>query len=81
MDILNSLSEGIEIPIFSNLQEISRNCQIIKSYFESNKTVGFLLKKHGLFVWGSSWEQAKKHCEILEFMFKVTYMTGAKLNF
>lgn len=78
IDILNSLSDGIEIPIFFNLQALSRNCKIIKSYLESNQTVGFLLKKHGLFVWGSSWEQAKKHCEILEFMFKVTYLTSSR---
>ncbi|MGK7938669.1 MAG: methylthioribulose 1-phosphate dehydratase, partial [Crocosphaera sp.] len=80
INILNSLSEGIEIPIFSNLQDISENCELISSYLESYQTVGFLLKKHGLFVWGNSWEQCKQHCEILEFLFQVTYMAKSKLN-
>ena len=80
IDILNSLSSGIDIPIFSNLQQLNKNCELISSYLESYATIAFLLKKHGLFVWGNSWEQSKQHCEILEFLFQLTYLKKSRLN-
>lgn len=80
IDILHSLNSGIEVPIFSNWQELNNNCELISSYLESYPTVAFLLKKHGLFVWGNSWKQSKQHCEILEFLFQLTYLKKSILN-
>jgi methylthioribulose-1-phosphate dehydratase len=36
---------------------------------------GFLLSGHGLYTWGSSLEEARRHIEIYEFLFEVVHRT------
>ena len=36
---------------------------------------GLLLRRHGLYTWGESIEQAKRHLEILEFLLEVVART------
>jgi methylthioribulose-1-phosphate dehydratase len=57
------------LPIFENDQDISglaRNVQTgLMRYSQAH---GFLLRRHGMYTWGESLEQAKRHLEILEFL-------------
>jgi methylthioribulose-1-phosphate dehydratase len=32
---------------------------------------GFLIRRHGLYTWGRDLDEAKRHVEILEFLFEV----------
>ncbi|MEM8681120.1 MAG: class II aldolase/adducin family protein, partial [Planctomycetota bacterium] len=38
----------------------------------ANLQHGLLLKGHGLYTWGSDFLEAKRHVEVLEFLFEVT---------
>ena len=33
---------------------------------------GFLIRRHGLYTWGRDLAEAKRHVEILEFLFEAT---------
>jgi methylthioribulose-1-phosphate dehydratase len=37
---------------------------------------GFLLREHGLYTWGQSLREAKRHVEILEFLVEVVARAG-----
>ncbi|HIN34013.1 MAG TPA: methylthioribulose 1-phosphate dehydratase, partial [Nitrospirales bacterium] len=39
---------------------------------EKPKSHGFLIRGHGLYTWGKTIQDAKRHVEILEFLLEVT---------
>ena len=57
------------LPIIENSQDMSalaeRVSRVLREYPASH---GFLLQQHGLYTWGASVAQAKRHVEILEFL-------------
>jgi methylthioribulose-1-phosphate dehydratase len=57
------------LPIIENSQDMpalaASVSRTLKEYPDSH---GFLLKQHGLYTWGASLDQAKRHVEILEFL-------------
>jgi methylthioribulose-1-phosphate dehydratase len=75
-EILKGL-EGIQdhetevwLPIFSNDQDMTRLSQLVDSQLQKRPaTHGFLLAGHGLYAWGASPAQAKRHVEVYEFLF------------
>jgi methylthioribulose-1-phosphate dehydratase len=59
------------IPVFPNSQDIATLSIEIKDYLTQNpQTYGFLLAGHGLYAWGNSLPEAKRHTEALEFLFR-----------
>jgi methylthioribulose-1-phosphate dehydratase len=62
------------IPIFPNSQDIPALAEIVRSAVE-NETLpvphGFLIRGHGLYTWGRDLDEARRHVEILEFLFEV----------
>ena len=59
------------VPIFQNSQDIAALSQDIKVYLDQNpNTFGFLLAGHGLYAWGNSLAEAKRHIEAFEFLFQ-----------
>lgn len=64
---------SIAIPILANAQDMVSLSQQVKSILPSATGHSFLLAGHGLYTWGDSLFQAKRHLEILEFLFELTY--------
>ena len=57
------------LPIIENSQDMPELAETVsRALREYPSSHGFLLKQHGLYTWGASIAQAKRHVEILEFL-------------
>jgi methylthioribulose-1-phosphate dehydratase len=66
------------LPILENSQDMTELAgRISKTLQEAPDVHGFLLEGHGLYTWGGSLEEAKRHVEILEFLLEVLVRSGA----
>jgi methylthioribulose-1-phosphate dehydratase len=66
------------VPILENSQDIVELAgQVSRTLQEAPDVHGFLLKGHGLYTWGESLQEAKRHVEILEFLMEVLVRSGA----
>jgi methylthioribulose-1-phosphate dehydratase len=65
--------EHIErIPIIENSQEYALLAEhLAKALADNPGTHGVLLSRHGLYTWGKSVAEARRHLEALEFLFEV----------
>jgi methylthioribulose-1-phosphate dehydratase len=62
----------ISIPCFENTQDIDRLAAEIAPAIlpGSDRFFGLILRGHGLYVWGDSVDDAKRHLEVFEYVFK-----------
>lgn len=58
----------VEIPVFANDQDMERFRLVLSENKEKLRVNGFLMAKHGLYAWGDSLFEAKRHLEIYEFL-------------
>ena len=66
------------LPILENSQDmVELGERVSKTLRESPGIHGFLLREHGLYTWGASLQEAKRHVEILEFLMEVLVRSGA----
>ena len=66
------------IPIIENSQDMEALAHTINEVLEINPGAhAFLLRRHGLYTWGSHISEAKRHVEILEFLLEATGRTGS----
>jgi methylthioribulose-1-phosphate dehydratase len=66
------------LPILENSQDMAELSQRVTQVLRGNAGLhGFLLRGHGLYTWGSSLQEAKRHVEILEFLMEVLARSGA----
>jgi methylthioribulose-1-phosphate dehydratase len=57
------------LPIIENSQDMTVLAGTVSRVLRENEgTHGFILRRHGLYTWGKDLTQAKRHCEILEFL-------------
>src|ERR1041385_3705635 len=57
------------LPIVDNSQDMPRLAESIAQTLNEHKSAhGFLVRRHGLYSWGETLAQAKRHVEILEFL-------------
>jgi methylthioribulose-1-phosphate dehydratase len=57
------------LPIVDNSQDMPALAESIAQTLNEHKSVhGFLLRRHGLYSWGETLAQAKRHVEIFEFL-------------
>jgi methylthioribulose-1-phosphate dehydratase len=69
------------LPILENSQDMVELAErVSRMLCEIPDTHGFLLKEHGLYTWGASLQEAKRHVEILEFLMEVLVRSGAAQN-
>jgi len=68
----------INVPIFDNTQDIRALSELIKpAILSQENNYGLLLRGHGIYVWGKSVEEAKRHLEVFEYLFKY-YLKSSK---
>lgn len=61
----------VQIPIFENTQNIEELAMSIKPSLTLDKNCyGVLLAGHGIYVWGNTVSEAKRHLEVFEYIFK-----------
>lgn len=60
------------VPIIPNTQEYAPLAKKLKGVLQENAAAhGVLLSRHGLYTWGESVADARRHLEALEFLFEV----------
>lgn len=60
------------LPIVENSQDYRALSHVIDNTLRENPGVhGIFLRRHGLYTWGESVAEAKRHIEIFEFLFEV----------
>ena len=60
------------VPIIPNMQEYEPLAEELRHQLQENPAAhGVLLSRHGLYTWGESVAEARRHLEALEFLFEV----------
>ena len=60
------------IPVLDNDQDVSSLAEKVATELERDPVAhGFLIAGHGLYTWGDTLAQARRHVEIFEFLFEV----------
>ncbi len=60
------------IPILNNSQDYAGLCRDLAAALDAYPGAhGVLLSRHGLYTWGQSVAEARRHLEVLEFLFEV----------
>jgi methylthioribulose-1-phosphate dehydratase len=71
---VDSHTHAERIPVIANTQEYHLLNRELEEAMERNpETHGVLLSGHGLYTWGTSVAEARRHLEALEFLFEVEY--------
>jgi methylthioribulose-1-phosphate dehydratase len=61
----------VDMPIFQNDQDMVRFSKMLLGKQNLLMNNAFLMDKHGLYVWGASLFEAKRHLEIYEFLLDI----------
>lgn len=60
------------VPIVENSQDYVAMSHVIENVIRENEDIhGIYLRRHGLYTWGESVADARRHVEIFEFLFEV----------
>ncbi|MFN0085412.1 MAG: methylthioribulose 1-phosphate dehydratase [Blastocatellia bacterium] len=61
------------LPVLDNSQDMAALAAKLEELLDAQPGMhGFLLRGHGLYTWGKSLDEARRHIEILEFLLEVT---------
>jgi methylthioribulose-1-phosphate dehydratase len=63
----------VEIPIFDNTQDIPALAKLVEAYAEHQSLYAFLIAGHGMYTWGNTIAEAKRHVEVVEFLLECEY--------
>lgn len=64
------------LPIIENSQDMSALAEIVSRVLREHEDAhGFILRRHGLYTWGKDLAEAKRHCEIFEFLLEAIGQT------
>jgi methylthioribulose-1-phosphate dehydratase len=62
----------VAIPILDNSQDLPAMAEVVAQRLgENTLRHAFLVRGHGLYTWGRDLDEARRHVEILEFLFEV----------
>jgi methylthioribulose-1-phosphate dehydratase len=69
------------LPILKNSQNMKELSAEIANLLEKQPEIhGLLLRKHGLYTWGATLREAKRHVEIIEFLMEVLVRSSSAGN-
>lgn len=63
----------VEIPIFDNTQDIPKLARAVEDYAQTQDLPAFLIAGHGMYTWGATIAEAKRHVEVVEFLLECEY--------
>ncbi|MBV8246624.1 MAG: methylthioribulose 1-phosphate dehydratase [Candidatus Eremiobacteraeota bacterium] len=64
---------SIRVPIFANAQDTARLAQEIEAALGAGPSLpAYLLEGHGIYTWGASMNDARRHLEALQFLLECT---------
>lgn len=64
--------DELEIPIIENTAWEHELADSLGEAIANNpKAVAILVRRHGMYVWGKTWEEAKRHGECLHYLFEI----------
>lgn len=69
-----SHERSVRIAIFENTQDMVELSNRLRERFDAldaGVQYAFLIRRHGLYTWGRSVDEARRHVEVLEFLFEV----------
>jgi methylthioribulose-1-phosphate dehydratase len=67
------------LPVIENSQDWTAGAAGVEAMLrERPEAHGFLIRRHGLYTWGRSLDEAARHLEVLEFLLEVVGRSGAK---
>ena len=69
---INSHSTSITLPILLNNQTLAKLSQAAGELV-NDAPYGLLVAGHGLYAWGESLNEARRHVEILEFLLELCW--------
>lgn len=65
----NSTHEGaMRVPVFANTQHMPTLAEQVDSALDAAPMWGYLIEGHGLYAWGRSLAEARRHLEAFEFL-------------
>jgi methylthioribulose-1-phosphate dehydratase len=72
---ITSHEQEVSLPILANSQDMRLMGEVVAEYLATkpNQAHGILLAGHGLYAWGDSLFEARRHLEVLEFLLELTY--------
>ena len=59
------------VPVIENTQDYTALSKDIETLLADTSIHGFYLRRHGLYTWGETVAEARRHVEIFEFLFEV----------
>jgi methylthioribulose-1-phosphate dehydratase len=72
------------VPVVENTQDYARMARDVRSALARHPPAhGLLLRGHGLYTWGRDLDEARRHVEVLEFLFECEgrlYAAGGRLR-
>ena len=73
LDGVTTHESEVTVPIFANAQDTVALAQSVEAQLGGNPaTPGYLLAGHGLYAWGATMDEARRHLEGLEFLLTCT---------
>jgi methylthioribulose-1-phosphate dehydratase len=66
----------VVLPVFENTQDMMELSQRVQNTLLKTECLGVLLRGHGIYIWGESVKEAKRHLEVFEYLFKYYLAKG-----
>src|SRR5262249_10865498 len=71
LDGVNTHEYREELPVIENTQDWAAAAPQVEAMLRARPAAhGFLIRRHGLYTWGRDLSEARRHVEILEFLFE-----------